>query len=166
MWSTIALGLALLSSSVFLGGLLLPATREGTAARTIDAPPELVRAIMLDVENQPIWRAGISAIRTEKNGKWTEITKHGEEITLLLQDRTETTIAMTFASTRGYSGVWNVDISPATSGATRLTVQECATTLSPIGRIMGFVFFDPAEFAETYLDELAARVERLRNTDR
>jgi hypothetical protein len=162
-WSTIALGLAILFASVFLGGLLLPATREGTAARTIDAPPELVRAIMLDVASQPTWRAGVSAIRQEKNGEWTEITKHGEEVTLRLHENTETTMKLSFESTRGYTGAWKADISPTPSGATNLIVQEQATTLSPVGRIIAFFFFDTAEFAKTYLDELAARVARLRN---
>lgn len=164
-WSTIVLGLALLFSSVYLGSFLLPATREGTAARTIDAPPELVRATILDLASQPNWRGGISAVRQEKNGDWTEITQQGEEVIFRLLDDTATRIELSFKSTRGYAGVWNADLSPAPSGATNLIVQERVTTPSPIGRLIGFVFFDPVEFAETYIDELAAQVARLRKAN-
>lgn len=146
--------------ALLLTGYMLPATREGTATRTFDAPSDLVRRTILDIDSQPAWRARVMAIDRSSGDGWTEVTADGERVAFRLVDDVDTKITLEFASNRGYTGRWDADIATDPSGGTRLNVREQATTPSPIGRILSRLFFDPEAFAATYLDELAAEVAR------
>lgn len=145
---------------LLLIGYMLPATREGTANRTFDAPSDLVRRTILDINSQPAWRARVVAIDGSSDEGWTEVTADGERVAFRLLDDVDTKITLEFASSRGYTGRWDADIAANPSGGTTLNVREQATTPSPIGRILSRLFFDPEAFAATYLDELAAEVAR------
>jgi hypothetical protein len=143
-----------------LTGYMLPATREGTATRTFDAPSDLVRRTILDIDSQPSWRARVVAIDRSSDDGWTEVAADGERVAFRLLDDVDTKITLEFASSRGYTGRWDADIAANPTGGTTLNVREQATTPSPIGRILSRLFFDPEAFAATYLDELAAEVGR------
>lgn len=161
--AVIALLLLLVLAAVVVAGYTLPATREGAAARTFTAPPELVRGTILDIDSQPAWRARVVAIERVSDDDWTEITADGERIAFRLRDNTDARIALEFSSSRGYTGRWDAETASSPSGGTTLSVREQATTPSPMGRILSRLFFDPQAFAATYLDELSAEVERRSN---
>ena len=152
-------GCATLAGAVVLTGLLLPQTRAATLTRDLTAPPDVVRAVILDAASQPAWRAGVEAVEPGGPGTWTEIRADGERIDFALATDTPDGIGLTFASDRGYTGVWTARIAAEGTG-TRLTVTEEATTPSPIGRILARLFFDPEAFAAAYLDDLGAETER------
>jgi hypothetical protein len=156
----IVLLLLLVLVATFVAGYTLPATREGAAARSFAAPPELVRGTILDIDSQPAWRARVVAIERGSDDGWTEITADGERIAFRLHDNTDTKITLEFSSSRGYTGRWEAETAASASGGTTLSVREQATTPSPMGRILSRLFFDPQAFAALYLDELSAEVER------
>jgi hypothetical protein len=54
--------------------------------------------------------------------------------------------------------VWEAVLTPE-GESTRIAVLERATVPSPLGRVLARLFFDPEEFATTYLAALKARVE-------
>jgi hypothetical protein len=146
----------LLVSLVFLVGWLLPATREGRAEAVIPAPPERLLAVIGDVEAQPDWRDVASVTRSSDG--WVELTRRGERITFVADEMTPHRISLRFSSDAGYIGVWHAVMEPV-EGGTRIAVVEQATVLSPIGRIVARLMFDPAGFAKTYLAALQNRVE-------
>lgn len=156
----IALFFLLALVALVLTGFVLPATREGAATRTFDAPPELVRGTILDIDSQPAWRANVLAIERDSNDGWTEIAADGERVAFRLLEDTDERIVLEFDSSRGYTGRWDANIAVLPTGGTTLNVREQATTPSPIGRILSRMFFDPGAFAATYLDELAGEIVR------
>lgn len=156
----IMLILLFIACLLVLSGYLLPATRQGTSTRMFEAPPAVVRSIVLDIASQPRWRSGIAAVEPAPGGAWTEIKSDGERIRLRVIEEREQAIVFGFESTRAYTGRWNAQITPSSAGGTALTVTEEATTPSPLGRILSRLFFDPDSFSRTYLDELAAEATR------
>lgn len=156
--------LVLVAASVAASGYLLPATRQGVSERSFEAPPHVVRAIILDVESQPRWRSGIAAVEPGPtgSGRWTEIKDDGERIAFRVAENRDDAIALGFESTRGYVGSWRARIAASPSGGTELAVTEEAVTPSPLGRILSRLFFDPEAFASRYLDELGAEIARRR----
>jgi hypothetical protein len=148
--------LALLVAIVLLIGWLLPATREGRAETTIDAAPDLVLAVIADVEAQPEWRDVGAVTRTETG--WFEVTARGKRIDFVTEEMTSERIRLHFTSDAGYSGEWQAVLQPV-AGGTRISVVERAEVPSPLGRIVARLIFDPTEFATAYLASLKARVE-------
>lgn len=151
-----------LATSVVASGYLLPASRQGGATRGFEAPPHVVRAIILDVESQPGWRSELVAVEPGPAGTWTEIKPDGERIAFRVIERHDDAIGLGFESTRGYSGRWSARLAATSTGGTELTVTEEAVTQSPLGRILSRLFFDPEAFASRYLDELGAEILRRR----
>lgn len=161
----IGIALVLMIGAVLAIGSALPATRAVTTTRTLPAPPALVHATILDVSAQPDWRSNVRAVEVDTTGtSWTEVTGSGERIRFQLASQAPDRITLTFESPHGYTGRWEARLSaaeaPTPAGATTITVQEQATTPSPIGRIISRLLFDQQAFATIYLDELAAEVAR------
>ena len=153
----VAVSLFLLAGLAFLLGRALPAAREGRAEAVIAAPPARIVAVIADVEAQTAWRQGVSAVERIPEG-WVEVTARDERIRFVSEEMGEARIRLRFASDAGYSGVWEAVLTPEGEG-TRIAVVERAEIPSPIGRILARLFFDPEEFATTYLAALKARVE-------
>jgi hypothetical protein len=150
---------SLIFVTVLLGliGWFLPATREGRAETVIAATPTRVLAVIADVESQPNWREGVASVTRSAEG-WIEITGRGEEISFTPVVMSERHIHLRFASDAGYAGEWLADLTPV-DGGTRIAVVERATIPSPFGRLLARAFFDPGDFATTYLSALKARSE-------
>lgn len=147
---------ALLVASVLFIGWLLPQTREGRADATIEAPPDLVLAVIADVETQPEWRDVGAVTRTETG--WVEMTARGERIDFVADQMSVERIRLRFTSDAGYFGEWEARMQPV-SGGTQITVVERTTVLSPLGRIIARLMFDPTAFATAYLADLKDHVE-------
>lgn len=141
---------------VLLVGWLLPETREGRAETTIKAPPELVLAVIADVEAQPEWREVGTVTRTETG--WFEMTPRGERIDFVAEEMSVNRIRLRFTSDAGYFGEWHARLEPV-SGGTRIAVVERATVPSPFARIIARLLFDPTAFSSAYLASLKDRVE-------
>lgn len=155
IWSLVAF--VVLGVVVLVVGWLLPAAREGRAEVVIDAPPAAVVAVIADVEAQGEWRDGIAAVERTAEG-WVEVTARGERISFVAEEMGEARVRLRFTSDAGYSGTWEAVLVPE-GAETRVSVVERAEVPSPIGRILARLFFDPEEFATTYLAALKARVE-------
>lgn len=147
---------SILAALILLIGWLLPETREGRAETTIEAPPDLVLAVIADVETQPEWRDVGTVTRTEVG--WFEVTARGEQIDFVSDEMSVDRIRLRFTSDAGYSGEWEALLEPV-SGGTRIAVVERATVPSPLGRIIARLVFDPTAFATEYLASLKAHVE-------
>ena len=147
---------ALLGALVLFIGWLLPETREGRAEAVIEAPPDLVLAVIADVEAQPEWRDLGVVTRTETG--WFEVTARGERIDFVADEMSVDRIRLRFTSDAGYSGAWHALLEPV-PGGTRIVVVERATVPSLLGRIVARLMFDPTQFATDYLAALKARVE-------
>jgi hypothetical protein len=147
---------ALVVALVWLIGWLLPETREGRAEAIIEAPPELVLAVIADVEAQPEWR-DLGTVRRTETG-WFEEILRGERIDFVADEMSVDRIRLRFTSDAGYSGAWHAILEPV-PGGTRIAVVERATMPSPLGRIVARLMFDPTAFATAYLAALKARVE-------
>lgn len=148
---------AVLLAAPFALGAALPATRTGQAERLLPAPPEAVRALILDVGRQPEWRAGIAAVAVDPEG-WTETTRSGEAVRFRLLE-TAPAIRLSFASSRGYHGQWTGILTPEGDG-TRLSVTEEATVPGALNRLLARLFFDPEAYADRYLAEMEAALRR------
>lgn len=155
IWS-LAAGV-LLVGAVFAVGWMLPQGREGRAELVIDAAPARVLEVILAVEAQPEWRAGISRVIRGPDG-WVEITTGGERITFVAGQADDTQVRLRFASDAGYTGTWEAMLTPEGKG-TRIAVVERSEVPSPLGRILARIFFDPDAFAADYLEALKARSE-------
>ncbi len=148
--------ISVLAAMVLLIGWLLPETREGRAETTIEAPPDLILAVIADVETQPDWRDVGTVTRTETG--WFEVTARGERIDFVPDELSVDRIRLRFTSDAGYSGEWEAFLEPV-SGGTRIAVVERATVPSPLGRVIARLMFDPTSFATAYLASLKAHVE-------
>lgn len=160
---------ALVITFVALAGIFLvvasfaslrPATREVVSSRTLDAPPAMVQATLLDTSAQSAWRSRSAQVEPAEDAGWTEVTKDGERITSRVLKSPDETVPLTFQSQRGDSGLMEGRVTPAPRDRTVLEVREEATTPSPVGRILSRLFLDPEAFAKTDLDDLAAEVAR------
>jgi hypothetical protein len=150
---------AVLLAAPFVLGAALPATRAGQAECLLPAPPEAVRALILDVRRQPDWRAGIASVTVEVDARgWTETTRAGEVVRFRLLE-TAPAIRLSFASSRGYHGQWTGLLTPEGDG-TRLSVTEEATVPGYLNRLLARLFFDPEAYAARYLAELEAALRR------
>jgi hypothetical protein len=138
-------------------GWMLPKGHEGRAELVIDAAPARVLEVILAVEAQPEWRAGISKVMRGPDG-WAEITTGGEHITFVVEQADDTQVRLRFSSDAGYAGTWEAMLTPEGKG-TRIAVLERAEMPSPLGRILARIFFDPDAFAADYLAALKARSE-------
>ena len=155
IWSLASL--VVLGVVVLVTGWLLPAAREGRAETVVAAPPARVVAVIADVEAQAEWRDGIAGVERTAEG-WVEVTARGERIAFVTDEMGEARVRLRFTSDAGYTGSWEAVLSPEGTG-TRVSVVERAVVPSPIGRILVRLFFDPEQFATTYLAALKARVE-------
>lgn len=160
----LATAVALLAMLVATAGYLLPADRTGHAARSVDAPPERVRAAILAVEHQPRWRSGLAAVERLPDGTWIETRTDGERIVFRKTEAQDDRLALQFESSRGYSGKWQATLRPVAGGRTAIEVLEHSTVRAPLGRILSRLFFAPDAFAARYLEELAAEVARQAGT--
>jgi len=140
---------------VYMFGYTLEPVRSGTSSKECEAPAKDLLATMLDVETQPKWRKGLASVqRTNESSGWVEKTQQGEEITFSLIDANDRSVSMSFIGDRGYSGKWNAELVQQSPTRTKLTAKEEVTVESPIGRVMSRMFFNPEDFASTYLTEL------------
>lgn len=137
----------------------IPETRTGTASAEIAAPPDVILAVLEDVEAQPEWRHDIVSVERTVAG-WTETTSRGELVEFSWSERSAARVVMTFSSNVGYFGEWKADLHPVPNG-TRLEATETVTVPDLLNRIVARLFFDPEAFAVQYLSALKARVEAM-----
>ena len=69
-------------------------------------------------------------------------------------------VSMSFVSTQGYFGKWRAEFAEHSATATMITATEEVTVESPWGRVLSQLFFNPEEFAASYLKELCSEAER------
>lgn len=152
-------GAAICGILVLGAGFLLPEARAGGAARVIAAQPDAIVAVIADVQAQPEWRKDVRHVEIDGAG-WIETKISGERIWFEWTERDAGRLALRFSSDRGYSGAWRAVFAPA-AGGTLVSVEEHATIPNPLARILAWAIFDPADFSRSYLDALAARMERV-----
>ncbi|ALK88408.1 SRPBCC family protein [Limnohabitans sp. 63ED37-2] len=152
---------ATITLGVYLYGHTLAPVRSGTATNACTAPAHVLLATILDVESQPRWRTSIASIqRTGEASSWVEKKSQREEITFKLLDTSQDFVSMSFVSNQGYYGKWRAEFKEHNATGTMITATEEVTVQSPLGRVLSQLFFNPEEFAASYLKELCFEAER------
>lgn len=143
---------------VFVGMMLIPATRKGGASIEIQASAEQILTVLQDVKNQPTWRKDIKMIEM-KDGGWTEVTISNVKTDFRWISVTPQKVELSYASKAGYTGTWIATMTQSATG-TRIDVIEQVTIRNPVSRLISRIFFDPDAFSRSYLEQLKGKVEQ------
>jgi hypothetical protein len=157
MKMTSIVGILVLIGMIYGSLYLIPPTRSGTSEIMIKASPDQIIATLKDVERQPAWRANVSKIIVTPSG-WQEVTQRGETIDFRWVVLSDAQVELVFKSSAGYEGTWSARLTQA-GEETKVSATEIVNIKQPIGRLLSRLFFNPEEFAMTYLKELKVAVE-------
>lgn len=150
--------LALLAT-LFVGlGFLLPAETTAEKTTIIDASPEHVYAIAVDVERFKQWRSDLKQLQIETRGElwtWTEELASGS--TMSVRETAKQPLqryAYDFDSSQGMRGSWAAEFSPSSEGRTKLTLTETVVIDNPLIRVVAYVFLNIGTSLDVYLGDL------------
>jgi uncharacterized protein YndB with AHSA1/START domain len=139
-------------------GLMLPREHIASAEAVVPAPPERVAALVREVEAQPSWRGGVTAIEVlERRGSALRYVERsgGETITF---DFAEERPGERFRSTIAdpdlpFGGFWTVTLAPHGEG-TRVLIEEQGHVTNPIYRFFAALVFGHDRTMKAYLADL------------
>lgn len=157
MFIALVSGVALLTAGAVAAGVLLPATRAGSAEATFAATPDRILDVMRDVARQPEWRRNVRSVEMLEDGAWVETTTRGERLTFSWIPDAQADLALRFASPSGYDGVWRAYFLPSAAG-THVRIEERVGLDGAINRIVSYIVFDPGQFSRAYLEDLETRL--------
>ncbi len=149
----VSLGLIL-----FAVGAMLPVQHLAHAQATLAAPPERVAALVRDVEAQPRWRGGVTAIEILERtpGGLRYVERQGSDA-ITFEFREERPGGL-FRSTivdpdLPFGGFWIIALEPAGSGTT-IRIEEHGTVTNPVFRFVSRFVFGHEATMKAYLADL------------
>jgi uncharacterized protein YndB with AHSA1/START domain len=156
-------GLAALVGAVCAVGLALPKHHVARAEQAIAAPPERVAELVREVEAQPRWRKGVTAIDVQERGEGRLRYRErsgGDVIAYLFE---ETAPGSTFRSTitdetLPFGGSWTITLTPAGEG-TLVSIVEQGEVRNPIFRALARFVFGHQATMKAYLADLKRAAE-------
>jgi len=161
MWKWLA-GIAALpiaaAGVVTAVGLMLPREHSASAEALVTAPPARVAALVRQVEAQPRWRSGVTAIEiVERRGASLRYVERsgGETITFdFAEERPGERFRNTIADPDlPFGGFWTVTLAPQGNG-TRVRIEERGHVGNPIYRFFAAIVFGHDRTMKTYLADL------------
>lgn len=159
IWLAIVIG-ALFSFVLLISaiGAMLPRAHAARVEALLPAPPARVAAMVRDVEAQPQWRRGVSAIEViERRADGLRyIERQGRRP--ILFDFAETVPAARFVGTIAdpklpFGGTWTFELVPEGEG-TRLRIEEDGEVRNPAFRFLAKFVFGHEATMRRYLADL------------
>jgi thioesterase domain-containing protein len=145
-------------------GAALPAAHVARAEALIAAPPDRVASLIRDVEAQPRWRRGVTAIEVKaRQGAALSYVEHSRQ-GAIAYSLVETQPGRDFRSTIDdpklpFGGHWTIAIAPE-GEATRVRIEEHGIVRSPVFRFVSTLILGHEATMRAYLDDLGKAARR------
>ena len=154
-------GLLLLVLVVVLIGVLLPRTRMETKQCILNAPIDVVFAI---VTNNQDWHYrssldDLEIIRTQRDIEEWEETANGVTIHFKTLEKIPHSFYSFKMDSKMFTGEWQATFEPEEGGKTLFTATEKIEYKNLIYRLVGYAFMDLNKFMTIYQEELTDRIE-------
>lgn len=154
-------GLLLLVLVVVLTGALLPRIRTKTKQCILNAPVDVVFAI---VTNNQEWHYrssldDLEIIRTQGDIEEWEETANGITIRFKTLEKRPHSFYSFEMDSKMFTGKWQASFEPMEGGKTLFTATEKIEYKNLFFRLVGYAFMDLNKFMTTYQEELTARIE-------
>jgi uncharacterized protein YndB with AHSA1/START domain len=159
-WVLLLIGIILaLVLVVALIGALLPRDHVATMTARIGAPPSAVWAAITQPEQFPTWRTDVSRVEmltsSATGPSWREYSKHGA-LTMAIDaaEPPRHLVTRILDENLPYGGVWQFDIIPDGSDASRVSVTERGWVSNPIFRFVSRFIMGHTASIDAYLRAL------------
>jgi hypothetical protein len=153
--AAVPVGLGLIVVAV---GAMLPVEHLARARASLAAPPERVAALVRDVEAQPRWRGGVTAIEIlERSPDGIRYVERQGSDAITFTFREERPGAL-FRSTIAdpdlpFGGFWIIALEPAGSGTT-IRIEEHGSVTNPLFRFVSRFILGHEATMKAYLADL------------
>jgi uncharacterized protein YndB with AHSA1/START domain len=145
-------------------GSLLPRDHVASAEAVLPAPPDEVAKLVREVEAQPRWRTGVSAVEVRvRRADGLRYVEHsgGEAIAF---DFAEEKPGRRFRSriddpSLPFGGAWTIDLEPD-GGGTRVRIEERGFVAHPVYRFFATLVFGHERTMKAYLGDLRRALQR------
>jgi hypothetical protein len=165
IWVGVALGgLLAIGALVTAVGMALPADHVAAGEILVPAPVSQVAALVRDVEQQPRWRRGVTAIadvaRAGTAIRYVEVAGSQRTAFRMTEDAPDRLFTTAIADPDlPYSGSWTIALAPE-GGATRVRIEERGTVRNPLFRFVSTLLIGHERTLRAYLDDLVAAAGR------
>lgn len=155
----VLVGIVLVISAL---GAMLPRAHVAQADALVPAPPARVAAMVREVEAQPQWRRGVSAIEVveRRPDGLRYIERQGRQPVLfdLVETEPDARFVCTIADPKlPFGGSWTFDLAPE-DGGTRLRIWEDGEVRNPVFRFLAIFAFGHETTIRRYLADLERAV--------
>jgi hypothetical protein len=145
-------------------GALLPRTHVARVERVMPAPVESVAIMVREVENQPHWRSGVTAIelveRRDGGVRYVERQGRDEILFEMIEEAPGRRFRSTIANpSLPFGGSWTIALSSEGSG-TRIAIEERGDVRDPLYRFFGTLIFGHEGTIRDYLTDMERALRR------
>lgn len=151
--------LIVLVAGAWLYARSLPAHTTHTRSITLQQKPEVIFALLADLQNMPKWNHSMEKIEMLPPIDGKEATrqtfKGNMQMTIVTSESTPPThLVRTMVDEGGpFSGSWTYEITPAASGSS-VVLTEKSNAPNPFFRLM-MKFFGPTKYLDEHLQDIA-----------
>ncbi|HEX8572615.1 MAG TPA: SRPBCC family protein [Allosphingosinicella sp.] len=145
-------------------GWLLPRDHVASVEAVVAATPDKVARLVRDVEDQPSWRGGVTAIEVgeRRPGGLRYVERSGGDS--IAFDFAEEERGRRFRSTIAdpglpFGGAWTIELDPQ-GGATRVRIEERGFVTNPVYRFFAALVFGHERTMKAYLADLRRAAEQ------
>ncbi|MFN7119232.1 MAG: SRPBCC family protein [Saprospiraceae bacterium] len=158
----LGIGLAVLLLLPLLIGLFLPAQRSFIRTHTLQAPINVVFAMVTDLKGQESWRSDLQSIEilddTYGQEVWLETPKGQLPIRFKSLQKIENQRYEMALEGKGFQGHWLGIFESTPANGTKVTFKETATIANPYLRTFAYFFVDLNQTMDIYLRDLATKL--------
>jgi len=151
--------ITLLGFITYLWGRSLPATQEVKIQRNIQAPLQKVWAALVNWSEQVSWRRKLDRVEVINSDYFIEYPNRGRPIKFRVVD-SQPPNRIELGLSGPFIGTYIAELTEE-NGITTIAAYEKISIDSTLGRVLSRLFFNLEDFANHYLDELAAYVEKV-----
>lgn len=163
-WIMALVGLPVAAAAVVYGvGAMLPPNHVAARSALIRAAPVRVAALVRDVEGQPRWRSGVTAIEIVERGperlQYRERSSEGDILFDFSEEAVDTRFRSVIADpSLPFGGSWTIGLKPA-PGGTRIVIEEIGMVRDPLYRFFSALVFGHTATMDAYLSDLKHAAE-------
>lgn len=152
--------LVVIASAVAAIGLILPRDHVASTSTRINAPPESVWQVLVNVSDYPQWRPDVRSVdvlSTEGALRWREQTRQDGITFERLEEQPPRRLVTRIADeSLPFGGTWTYELAPDAPG-TRVRITERGYVTNPIFRFMARFVFGHHRTQEDFLRALGRR---------